>query len=428
MSLAQTAGQRLASLARVLLGLSACLGPAALRAQDPPVPAPDLGIVHADPDPYTGGGSAAALAKAGYVSLGPFPFADNHTTADVEALLGSEPLCWIETAHFRIGCALSPLGFRGMGPDWTKRVRGELKRLQQRLPDVRPDAKLLDPWLRAHLIAQRCEEFYAAFLGDLGVSDSVFPDEHGDDPDGPPAEFHGVGPYLGMAGKFAVLIVQRTSSLARFTRAYQGTETVDPLRIHFAGSGVLAYVIAEETNKSLMRDDEALCTHLVYNLTVNLVNGYRGYSHELPPWLVLGLAHWHSRKVCPRYPAYERKIKDERLDSPFWEWQPRAQGLMQFGAFEPLRQLMAREDGTVFGMEQHIQSWFFVDYLMRTQKAAFMRFLHGMKDPFHARRKLPTWDEVLALQDDLLRADFGMDAAALEAAWRKDPVCSKKRK
>lgn len=398
------------------------------RTQDPPPVEVAVGTLRAQPDPYTREGGAAALAKAGYVSLGPFELGDNHTSKDVEALLGSEPLCWIETAHFRIGCALSPLGFRGANEEWAKRVRGELRRLQQRLPDVRPDTKVLDPWLRAHLFAQRCEESYAAFLGDLGVSDSVFPDAHGDDPEGPPNEFHGVGPYLGMAGKFAILIVQRTSSLARYTRAYQGQETIDPLRIHFAGSGVLGYAIAEETNKSLMKDDEALHTHLVYNLTVNFLNGYRGYGHELPPWLVLGLAHWHSRRVCPRYPAYERKIKDERLDSPFWQWDVRAQGLMQFGAFEPLAQLMARQEGTDFGMEQHIEAWYLTDFLMRTRKPALMRFLHGMKDPFHGRRKVPTWDEVLARQDSLLRAEFGMDATALEAAWRKDPLSTKRRK
>lgn len=399
----------------------------ALRAQDPPAPAVAVGTVRAEADPYTGG-DPGALGKAGYVSLGPFDFGDGHTSKDVELLLGSEPLRWIETAHFHIGCALSPLPFRGMNAQWAKRLRGELKRLQEKLPGVRPDAKELDPWVRTHLIAMRAEEYYASFLADLGISDSVFPDERGDDPEGPPADFHGLGPYLGMPGKFAILIVQRTSSLARYTKAYQGEETIDPLRVHYSGTGVLAYAIAEETNKGLMKDDEALQTHLVYNLTINFLNGYRSYSHELPPWLLIGLAHWQSRRICPRYPAYERKIKDERLDSPFWQWDVRAQGLMQFGAFEPLANLLAREDATDFGMEQHIQAWFFVDFLMRTRKAATMRFLHGLKEPFHQRRKLPTWDEIRERQDQLLVANFGMNAAALEATWHKDPACTKRRK
>ena len=76
------------------------------------------------------------LQKVGYVSFGPFPFGSNHTTLQVGDLLGTEPLRWIETAHFRIGCALSGVPLRveeDWREAWVQRLKPELKRLATKL-------------------------------------------------------------------------------------------------------------------------------------------------------------------------------------------------------------------------------------------------------------------------------------------------------
>ena len=81
----------------------------------------------AGPDPYTGG-DRALLERLGYVSLGPFELGTGHDSTSVEELLGTEPLAWIETAHFRLGCSLSPLLLRGQqdwSKEWIKKVRDE---------------------------------------------------------------------------------------------------------------------------------------------------------------------------------------------------------------------------------------------------------------------------------------------------------------
>lgn len=368
-------------------------------------------------DPYTGG-DPAALQRAGYVSMGPFPFGLGHTTIGVEGLLGDEKLHWIETAHFRLGAAVSELSLKRADKAWVQQVRGELERLKQRLPKVKKRPRTLDPWLRTHLIAQRLEECYAEVQRDLGVDDATFPTEPMD-PAGDPEKFLGVGPYMGMAQKFSVLIVRRGSSLARYTRAYAGGETEEPFRYHSTGYGGLVFVIAEESSDGLMANDHALHTQLVYNVVVNLFNGYRSYGHDLPPWIVFGLAHRYSRRISPRYPAYERKIEGEEEDSPFWEWDERARGLLKFDAFAPVEQLMAIDKIGKFGMEEHIQAWFFVDFLMSEKRTETMRFLHAMKAPFHKQYKLPTHAELLDQQEQSLKQAFGASVGELEAEWRR---------
>jgi hypothetical protein len=380
-------------------------------AQRPPSPSQRAPV-----DPWTKG-DAAALARAGYVSMGPFGFACRHTTADVEQLLGDEKIAWIETAHFRIGCALSPLELRG-DRDWIARTKKDLAQLAKRIPSIKTDARELDPWLRTHLVALRCEALYAEIRDALGVADGVFPAAApGHDPR-EPDKFYGNGPHLGMPQKFAVLVVKKTSSLSRYTRRYMGgRETTEPMR-HYEEGAAMVVALAEESTDGLLRDDFALHTQLVYNLAFQLYGGYRGYAHELPVWLALGLAHAHSRRVCPRFTAYERKAGGEREQTAFWKWDERAVGLARNGALEPLGELMARTDPTKVPVEQHIQSWAIVDWLQRTQAPALRTFLHELKAPFHEQRRPPRPEELRERETACLQRAFGKDAAALDAAWR----------
>lgn len=358
------------------------------------------------------------MEKAGYVSFGPFPFGQHHTTEDVEALLGDEPLNWVETTHFRIGCAASQLSVARGDADWKRSLKKELKRLRKRLPKVKTTARILDPWLRTHLIAQRLEDCYAEIQRDLGVTDADFPDAPMNANDSPSA-YNGRGPYLGMVQKFSVLIVQSEASCARYTRAYGGLESRNPLRLYYSRYGSFCLCLAEETNERQLENDHALHAQLVYNVVVNLLNGYRSYGHDMPPWLPFGLAHWHSRRISPKYPAYDRPIAHRKDDSPFWQWDERALGMLRFKAFESVDDLMLRLDVTKFEMEQHIQSWFLVDYLMHARKKQTMRFLHGLKDPFHGGQYRPERDELLDRQKACFEAAFGMTPAALEAEWKK---------
>lgn len=380
-------------------------------------------------DPYTQG-DPAALKRAGYVSLGPFPFGTGHTSTTVAELLGTEPLAWIETAHFRIGCSLSTVSLKSDEPwrdDWVGRLKQELKRLAVRLPRVKPDVKELDPWLRAHLIAQRAEELYAEASANLGLPADSFPVAADDPSDA--AAFRGLGPHFGMREKFTILLVKKASSHARYTRAFQSREIADPIRYHDGGFGSMYWGASEETANGMFRQDYPLHAHLAFNVSHNLYTCYRSYGHDLPPWLATGLAHWHSRRVSPRFPTYDRKDdtdKDSR--SAFWEWDKRVPGLLKNGAFESVEQLLERPNAGAFGIEQHIQSWALVDFLMKEHKAKGMQFLHVLKDPYHQRRRSPTDVELRTRQLDSLRAKLGWTPADFEQAWRVSVLGGKGRR
>ena len=58
--------------------------------------------------------------------------------------------------------------------DWPKcKGRGLCHEV---LPDVKPETQILDPWLRLHMYAQRCEDLYARFLEIIAGQNVTWPD------------------------------------------------------------------------------------------------------------------------------------------------------------------------------------------------------------------------------------------------------------
>jgi hypothetical protein len=135
--------------------------------------------------------------------------------------------------------------------------------------------------------------------------------------------------------------------------------------------------------------------------------------------LITGLAHWHSRRVTPRFPTYDRKDdNDKEARTLFWEWNLRVRGLLKNNAFEPVAAILERPSAGAFGIEQHIQSWALVDFLMTDQKVQAMKFVHDLKAPMFGRRRPPTDAELSARQLECLQQCLGWTPAQFEQAWR----------
>ena len=91
-------------------------------------------------DPYTKNGREK-FELAGYVSLGPFRFGDDHTTAQVEATLAGVPLIWVETEHFVLGSALEE--YDPEKPEEIAELKLELERLRAIVSDEHSDVRAL---------------------------------------------------------------------------------------------------------------------------------------------------------------------------------------------------------------------------------------------------------------------------------------------
>jgi hypothetical protein len=366
-------------------------------------------------DPYTGG-EAQALERAGYVSFGPFAWGDGHDTLMIEKVVAAPGLRWVETAHFKLGCALPEMD-RPTERDAREELAQELERLAAKLAGPRrqaravdPKARTIDPWLRLHLFAQRLEELYASFCERMDIDATRFPAGQYFDtlPGGPPEASMGAGPHLGQRGKYLVLLLETAASLGRYENAWLGRSEGLRRRHHFVEQGSLFFGDALELHEEEYRTDVALTCALVHGVAQNLADGYRSYQHDLPGWFREGLGHWFAREVDERFVLYVLAGSNEPGDTDSWKWDVRVRSRVALGNYPVWQGLLELDDFRGLHRSEHMFLWSRVDYLMARGDAG--RLLHLLKEPL--RRTSMTLRQRQAFD-----ATFGKSPDELDGDW-----------
>jgi hypothetical protein len=378
--------------------LLALAAPGAAQASKPPEPPSSV-------DPYTRG-EPERLARLGYLSLGPFLFGPE-TTEVVESRLGDVPILWVETEHFRLGSSLAE--YRPERADEIDELKDELAGLRALFADVPAKPKKLDPWLRLHLFARRLEALHADVSARLGVLERA-PDAKEPPPSGQPVLI-----AFGMAGKFTVLLTQKRSTLARFTREYCGAEREETCIHYFLEQGSLFYGASDDHLGGLTDSD--LHYAVVYGVTQNLLNGIHGFPHDLPSWWQHGLALWFARAREPRIGLYVRPAGDQLPPDVLADWEPLVRGRVEGDAVLDWSEMLARPSwlGQPFG--DNIVLWSRLDFLLRREGTVPL-----LAALLHQPVREPP-DSAGALS-----RSTGLELVELDRAWREWVVKSYRKK
>jgi len=357
--------------------------------------------------PYCGG-DPKLLAAAGLVSHGGFEFARTDT-AGADALLPNLVVLWIESKHFEVGFALGP---HKVTQKEKNKIREELSRLQRALPAVNPRDKILDPWLRAHLYAQRFEDTYSGFLDVMQVTEELFPD--GTKLWMPGTPYWGEGPYLGQRGKYEVLVVPSASNQVSFMRDQFGLSIKHTQKWNVVDRDSLLFV-ANLTEDGI-RGDDALHNHLVFNTIHNLVDGFLHYSYDTPLYLKEGLAHWFERRITPEYNTFsfsEGGIADKINKA---DWDTEVKKMIQRQEAPRLAELITLDGFGEFEGRHHLACWSLTAFFLERYPAEYAQLntkLHGRKDA----SGLPDGSNLRDAHRDLLRQIFGKSYAEIDAEW-----------
>lgn len=398
--------KRLRSLCAFGLWLLGC--GAALAAQDKPPPKDDDELRKIAPvDPYTGG-DKTAMAAAGVVGYGPFPWADFHTTDDVDRVLGERRVLWVETAHFRIGCGLKSTDWpEASGP--KKALQEEIKALRKKLPKVPEKPKRIDPWLRLHLAVQRCEKAYAEFLQLIAATDADFPGRGKTPPD---------GPYLGMPDKFLVLLFAKKSDMARYMDRFCGMKQDVSMRYQHDKTFQMLLAMSAEGLEGF--DESGLHGHMLYALWQNLLNGLNGFKYPLPHWFAEGLAHWHARKV--ETINLNIQIRDDEAvgEEKQNNWPAKVRARAQHdGTWYPFETMANWSKWEELGYHAHSQSWSRIDYLMqldREKVGVMLRKLKSVPSDHTFEGQAP---QIRTMAQKLLFELFEFDGPTFDQRWRE---------
>jgi glutaredoxin len=385
-----------------LLALLACLA-APLAAQSKDVRKNDPSLC-----PWCKG-DKALMEKAGIASHGEFAFGKEESTRKVDGVLPTCEIKWIETAHFEIGIALAP---HKVKQEEKEKIRTELARLQQVLPDVDPKSKILDPWLRAHLYAQRCEEIYARMVEILGAKELAFPPK-GTLYDGT-GMYLGCGPHLGQGGKYEVLIVPAEANLTGYLQSQFGLLTKKTQRWNLNAADTLSVTIhcAEEG----LREDEGLHGHLGFNLAINLFDGFKHYSYDTPIWLREGLAHMVEREIGPRFNSFDSAEGGIAQTTRKEKWEPEVRKLVAGGKAPRMAELMSMKEYSDLTLDRHYATWSMVQYLVKQKPAEFAKFCGALKGRLNAKR-ITDGSNMPEAHREFFKEHLGLSYADFDRAW-----------
>jgi len=368
-------------------------------------------------DPYTEN-DADAYKAAGYVRYDRVMLTPELSKTEVMQALGGDEIemIWVETEHFIIGSSLPEYKLPGDKIQKT-RVAAEVERMRAGLPTLPKKVKKLDPWLRVHLYAQRCEEIYDRVQEILGVTDESFPKGPGERIDG---EYRGEGPYLGQRGKFIVLLSKKKSTLHRFANTYcAGNFTADsPIMHNFSRENVMLYGTSPELAEGYFGNDARLHANLAHGLTHAMLNGYKNYLHDMPVWLREGIAHCVVNEVEERYHSFIQ-IKDQfPNEKKLWIWQPRVRNLVKNEATMPMEKVMGYIHPKDFRIGHHLNIWSRVHYMLETDPERFASFCSEIKKRIKAPGGTVISAEMIAEhQAKAWQRVYDMDPAEFDAAW-----------
>lgn len=385
----------------VLLGLS-------LPAQDKPAPKDEDEVLKLGPvDPYTGG-DKELMAAAGIVAYGPFPWADNHRTEDVDRVLGERRVLWLETAHFRIGFSMKSIAWpEAAGP--KKALQEEIKALRKKLPKVAEKPKKIDPWLRLHLTAQRAEKAYGEFQKLIGVTDADFPAK---------GNLPGQGAYLGLPGKFLLLQFQKKSDMGRYMDRFCNVKEDSSMRFYHDKTGQMLHAMSAEGLDGF--DESGMHGHMVYALWHNLMNGYNGFTFPLPHWFAEGIAHWHGRKVESDFLNIQIKDDEAVADEKQNNWPVKVRRRAQHdGAWFPFETMANWAKWGDLGYHAHSQSWSRLDYLMQLDREKVGLMLRKLKNVPSDGTFEGQAAQLRTLAQKLLFELFEFDGPTFDQKWRE---------
>lgn len=366
-------------------------------------------------DPYTKG-EKEALEKAGYVSLGPFEWCEGMRTDDVQETLGAGTVLWIETAHFKLGSTLVSYSFNNDRLE-QKALEGEFARLKTKLARWQPPHNKLDPWMRAHLYAQRLEDVYAEFTAEFGFAPVVGGKK------GPAAAAEKSADPSGLEPpqKFRVLLLDKTSSLGRYFKSAADREAKPFDRFPLAGGSMFLGVSEEGLRQQGYDLDAAMHCVIASEATRNFVDGFCNSWFTCPVWLEYGLAHVAARRVDERFtPTAVAKGRVAEVDD--WKWEPRVKGLVQNNAAPSWTDMLGWGKWEDMKAQSHLVAWSRVAWLLKRKPSELKVFLVGMVRPPGDRPEEDHSRIGKEQQAAAAKAAFGKTFEELDAQWKKSVV------
>ena len=362
---------------------------------------------HPDACPYCKN-DPEVMKAAGIVSHGGFEVA-RKSTEEAAGVVGGAEIYWIETTNFKVGLALGPIKVR---QEEKAKIRAECAHLAETLEDVPLKPKTLDPWLRAHLYAVRLEKVYSDMLEFLDADQSKFPE---------PGtvwnmvgEYWGEGPYMGPKGKLEIMLWPSEGFHSQWLKENFGLLTKKSQRWHIIDTGSLQF--SGHTDQGSLSVDEALHGHVVFNVSIMLVNSYKHYSYDMPVWLLEGIGHYMERKLNPKYNTFDSGEGGMAAGTRKEKWEPEVRKLVAKEEAPSLSALVRMSNFAELNLDHHFATWSMVDYLVQAHPGFLPEYIRRISD-LRNEELIPDGSTLGEEQRASFKEDLKLSYLQFDRAW-----------
>jgi hypothetical protein len=355
-------------------------------------------------------GDPALMKAAGIASHGGFQFGAQDT-AWADKFFGGKDIYWIESAHFELGMIVGP---QKVDPGEAKKIRAELTELAEFLPDVDPKTRFLEPFMRVHLYALRVEKLWARFQEVMQVTDASFPDGRSAWLLGTP--YWGEGPFLGQTGKFELLVLPTASDQVSFLMKQFGLSIKRTQRWNVIDRGSL--IVVTNLDENDLHTDQQLHGHVVFNLAINLLDGFKHYSYDTPFWLCEGIGHFMEREINPRFNTYDASEGSIGVKVNKENWDAEVKQLIVAGKVPRLAEMTALKTYAEFELRHHYACWSMTKFMIQTNPKGYACLndkLHGRKRP---KDGMPDSENIPDVQRQGFAECFNLSYPQFDEAWR----------
>ena len=251
----------------------------------------------------------------------------------------------------------------------------------------------------------------------LGVTDADFPPDPKKVIRGG-GRYMGQGPYLGQENKYLVLVTEKSATYLDFLKTYIGRTAAFGQRWNFKEAGSLFYGIGSDMEEGRLRHDTALHANLVFNVSHNLIDGFRHYSYDLPVWIKESLGHWFERQISPKWNSFDQNEGGIADMKTIWRWEPYTRQCLG-GKFTPLSDMMTWRDYNQIKFDDHVLGWSRMDFIMSMGKEKFSQFIFEVKGRVHPETWLPDTDDLVGATREALQKVYGLSPLTFDVQWKE---------
>ena len=232
----------------------------------------------------------------------------------------------------------------------------------------------------------------------------------------PGKPYMGQGPYLGMKQKYLLLLFEKEGPFERYMQTYLGRASTFGQRWHFKDSGQLLFTVATECEKGRLKDDTALHCNVAFNVSQNLLDGFRHYSYNLPVWMREGLGHWFERRVSERFNSFDQNEGSPADMKKTWKWQPYTRGLLGKDKFAPFAEAYQWRDFGDITFNDHVAIWSRIDFLLAQPHDKWRTFLFEVKGRVD-EQWMPDQDDLVGATRDAIKKAYNLSVLQFDDKW-----------